>query len=92
MKFIHILFMHAILGCDTTSRLFGIGKGVVLTKANYPLFTDQANIFLNNSSSLEQIGKAGERVLMFIYGSNTSESLDNLRYRQFLKRLLLLQR
>ena len=84
--------MHAILGCDTTSRLFGIGKGVVLTKANNPLFTDQANIFLNNSSSLEQIGKAGERVLMFIYGSNTSESLDNLRYRQFLKRLLLLQR
>ena len=28
----HILFLHALLGCDTTSRLFGIGKGAVLKK------------------------------------------------------------
>ena len=24
----HILFLHALLGCDTTSRLFGIGKAI----------------------------------------------------------------
>ena len=24
----HILFIHAILGCDTTSRLYGIGKEI----------------------------------------------------------------
>jgi hypothetical protein len=26
----HILFMHSILGCDTTFRLYGIGKGAAL--------------------------------------------------------------
>ena len=25
----HILFLHAFMGCDTTSRLFGIGKGSI---------------------------------------------------------------
>ena len=28
----HLLFVHSILGCDTTSRLFGLGKGVVVKK------------------------------------------------------------
>jgi len=28
----HILFLHAVLGCDTTSRLHGIGKGASLKK------------------------------------------------------------
>ena len=28
----NILFSHALLGCDTTSRLFGIGKGSILKK------------------------------------------------------------
>ena len=28
----HLLFMHAILGCDTTSHLFGLGKGIVVKK------------------------------------------------------------
>ena len=26
----HILFIHAMLGCDSTSRVFGLGKGVLL--------------------------------------------------------------
>ena len=25
----HIIFIHAILGCDVTSHLFGLGKGLV---------------------------------------------------------------
>ena len=28
----NLLFIHAILGCDFTSRLFGIGKGMALKK------------------------------------------------------------
>ena len=30
--FVCILFLHALLGCDTTSRLFGIGKAAILKK------------------------------------------------------------
>ena len=25
----HILFLHAMLGCDTTSRLYNVGKGTI---------------------------------------------------------------
>ena len=28
-----ILFVHVLLGCDTTSRVYGIGKGIALKKA-----------------------------------------------------------
>ena len=28
----HILFIHAMLGCDTTSRLYGLGKAVLFNK------------------------------------------------------------
>ena len=30
----HLLFMHAILGCDTTSHLFGLGKGFMVKKVS----------------------------------------------------------
>ena len=30
-------FAHALAGCDTTSRLFGIGKGVDLRRLNTAL-------------------------------------------------------
>ena len=42
----NILFVHAILGCDTISRIHGIGKGVALTKIRTDaLFREQANVF-----------------------------------------------
>ena len=28
----NVLFMHAFLGCDTTSRIYSIGKGVIVKK------------------------------------------------------------
>ncbi|KAH3890222.1 hypothetical protein DPMN_014295 [Dreissena polymorpha] len=38
-------------GCDTTSRIYGIGKGVVLKKAlNDSNFKNQAKVFMNTSS------------------------------------------
>ena len=39
----NILFIHAILGCDTTSRMFGLGKGLALKK------------FMKNADFCEQI-------------------------------------
>lgn len=41
-----ILFVHAVLGCDTASRVFGFGKGLALKNilAN-DIFRDQAEVF-----------------------------------------------
>ena len=42
----NILFVHALLGCDTTSSIYGIGKGVALHKIKRDeLFREQADVF-----------------------------------------------
>ena len=37
----HKPFLHAFLGCDTTSHLFGIGKGSILTRKIKPFSKQQ---------------------------------------------------
>ena len=61
----NILFLHAILGCDTTSHLYGIGKGASLKKFNASSeFHEQADMFDLQSSSVEEICTAGEKILV----------------------------
>ena len=49
-----ILFLHAILGCNTTSHLYDIGKGVSLKKFNASSeFREQANVLDLQSSSVD---------------------------------------
>ncbi|RXN01179.1 hypothetical protein EOD39_7640 [Acipenser ruthenus] len=47
----HLLFVHAISGCDTTPRLFGTGKGVALQKLSTdPYLKKQAEVFSSEAS------------------------------------------
>ncbi|KAL5020678.1 hypothetical protein ScPMuIL_002243, partial [Solemya velum] len=60
-----ILFVHAVLGCDTTSRVFGLGKGLALKNVkDKQLFREQASVF-NQTDQVEkrQIELAGEKAL-----------------------------
>lgn len=76
-------FVHAITGCDTTSRLFGIGKGVALKKLKEGgLFKDQAEVF-SREATKEEISSAGEKAIACLYGGRPGEGLDALRYRRF---------
>ena len=51
----NILFVHALLGCDTTSSIYGIGKGVALHKIKTDaLFREQADVFATKE---EVVGK-----------------------------------
>ena len=50
-----LLFLHAILGCDTTSRVHGIGKAAALKKYAISLhFREQAKVF-NSFSTVDDI-------------------------------------
>ena len=54
----HILFIHAILGCDVISRLFGLGKGLAVKRIKSDFqFCQQAKVFT-------QIGQAKEDIIM----------------------------
>ena len=80
-------FIHAFTGCDTTSRIYGIGKGVVLKKAlNDSNFKNQAKVFMNTSSH-STIEEAGENAFKCVYNGNQIEDLDALRFRKFVQKV-----
>ncbi|KAK3744076.1 hypothetical protein RRG08_018705 [Elysia crispata] len=64
----HVLpFLHAINGCDTTSRLFRVAKGLPLLKIKL----------------LMQISKQQrEKALISLYGGRAGDTLDMLRYKR----------
>ena len=64
----NILFLHAVLGCDTTSQLYGIGKGTSLKKfKSSKHFQEQAKVSAVESATLKDISAAGEQVLVNVY-------------------------
>ena len=84
----HILFLHAVLGCDTTSRLYGIGKGISLKKfKSSEHFREQAKVFNAQSASPQEVIAAGEQVLVSMYNGKPGELLDSLRYKRFCEKV-----
>ena len=80
----NILFVHGILGCDTTSRVFGFGKGVALNLLhNSECFQEQAVVFNNSASSKKEIIQAGQKAMLCLYKTKSNDSLDLLRYHRF---------
>ena len=76
-----LLFLHAISGCDTTSRPYGIGKSTVLTK--YNTLQHSATTFMSPLSSKQDIEKAGEEALLVKYGCTSSPNLNAARVVKF---------
>ena len=75
----HILFLHALLSCNTTSRLFGIGKGDVLKKFKVNTRLQQsANVFDSVASTPSEVESAGEKALVAMYNGKKNESLNEL--------------
>ena len=80
----HILFQHAILGCDTTSRLFGIGKGAIVKKFKTNAALQQAaDVFDLVSFTPNDIESAGEKALVAIYNGKKEETLNTLRLTRY---------
>lgn len=83
-----ILFIHAVLGCDTTSRLYGLGKGASLNKFMMStLFQTQSQQFLAEDASPDVVEAAGEIALVCLYKGKPDESLDSLRYKRFCEKV-----
>ena len=84
----NILFLHALLGCDTTSRLFGIGKAAVLKKFRTNKALQQtAKVFDSVSASAEEIQLAGEKALVIMYNGKKDETLNALRLSRYCEKV-----
>ncbi|CAH3187344.1 unnamed protein product [Porites lobata] len=80
-------FVHAVSGSDTTSRLYGVGKGAALRKLRSDSAFKEAAYVFTRQSSLEEIVAAGEKALCCLYGGRPNEGLDVLRYRRFCEKV-----
>lgn len=84
----NILFLHAVGGCDTTSRPNKIGKAAPLKKYNTTKqFRDQTKVFDSPSASKSEIVTAGEKALVYLYGGKDNDRLDSLRYKRFCEKV-----
>lgn len=80
-------FLHAMTGCDTTSRLYGVGKATALKKfVDVPYFREQANVFSSNSV-VGDVVTAGEKALVSLFGGKTANGLNALRYQRYFEKL-----
>ena len=76
-------FVHAISGCDTTSRLFGVGKGQSVKKASNDIyFKERADKFMNIHSK-EEACSIGEEALVGLYNGVLLEGQNLLHFRKF---------
>ena len=86
----NILFLHAILGCDTTSKVFGLGKGTALKAfAKSEVFRQAASVFQTPPTELtkETIVSSGEQALMYLYKGIPGQTLDSLRVSKFIEKV-----
>ena len=79
-----ILFIHAILGCDTTSRLYGLGKGLSLKRfTSNALSRDKAEQFCKKDATVDDVIEAGEAALVCRYSGKEGYNVDGLRCATF---------
>ena len=79
----NILFIHALLVCDSTSSVHGIGKAASLRKVkNNGNFLKLAEVF-GKDSSAEEVIEAGEKALVCLYNGNDGENINHLQLRRF---------
>ena len=78
--------IHAFGGCDTTSSIYDKGKNSILKlieKSDEA--KNQAKLFISTSTSKEDIGMAGNKKIVLLYGGEVEETLPSLRYRLYMK-------
>ena len=80
----YILFIHAFLGCDTTSWIYVFGKSALLKKIQSDKHLMQAaQAFLSPQSSSAEIQKAGEQATVILCNRKPDESLNGLWYKTY---------
>mgnify|MGYP000119659721 CR=1 FL=1 len=86
----NILFIHAILGCDTTSKVYGFGKcvGLKLFK-KCESFRSVASVFnmFPDMVSKEYVIQYGEQALVFLYKGTLGQSVNNVRLSSFVEKV-----
>ena len=85
-----LLFIHAMTGCDTTSRIFGVGKKSAFQKLvkGDPVLQSCANAFTIPNQTTQIIEDLGCQMMSFLFGGKHAHSLDTMRYNILCKKVV----
>ena len=85
-----LLFIHAMTGCDTTSRIFGVGKNSAFQKLvkEDPVLQTCANAFTIPNQTTQIIEDLGCQVMSFLFGGKHTDSIETMRYNIFSKKVV----
>ena len=85
-----LMFIHAMTGSDTTSRIFGVGKKTAFQKLakGYPLIRSCAIAFTIPNQTTEVIDNLGCQVMAVLFGCKGTDSLATMRYNTFSKKVV----
>ena len=75
--------LHVLTGCDTNSRIFGIGKGIAFKKAKSSEVMQAGFADFQDAVTQEQVTDSGERILVALYNGSSFCDLISLRLRMF---------
>lgn len=83
----HILFLHALTGCDTTSAFFNKGKNKFAKNFEKRLdLHESAKVFKNANENSNNIFQAGVTCILGLYGAPAKiKDLNMLRFNSFIK-------
>lgn len=76
----HLLFVHAVTGCDTTSAFYKKGKVKALDIISSHEDWSILRVFTQPDSTHEDIQAAGESFILRLYGGFGVQSLNKLRH------------
>lgn len=84
-----MLFLHAFTGCDTTSRIIGIGKKSVLHKFinQAQILNACANEFCSSQTPGPDIERWGSKAFVSQFNNKQGESLQSLPYKILCKKV-----
>ena len=81
-------FIHAMTGCNTTSRNFGVGKKSAFQKLvkGDPVLQSCADAFTIPNQTTQNIEDLRCQVMSFLFGGKHADSLETMRYNIFSKK------
>ena len=84
----HLLFLHAFTGCDSTSRIYGVGKKLAFQKflKDDSILRNSANVFCSVGNEISVITKAGYQAMICLFGGKVGDSLSSLRFAMLSKK------
>ncbi|KAI3379074.1 hypothetical protein SNEBB_002215 [Seison nebaliae] len=84
-----LLFLHAFTGCDSTSRVFGIGKKSGFQKIikNEKRIKDCSKAFCSPKQSQDVVESNGCRAMVALFNASQNDSLESIRYNMLCKKV-----